>query len=130
MRISPLEARAIAEALRSEELREQLPGVLERLRREVVLLADNSDRQNFECPLLDGTRCLVHRQAKPIGCLAWNAGRDFSGVAWDAFAMRDALNDRKYGPDWKLRVIPLWLRRVLAKELAEAPPPASGSRRL
>jgi len=121
MRISPLEARAIAEALRSEKLREHLPSVLERLRQELDGLADSSARQNFDCPLLEGTRCLVHRVAKPIGCLAWNSGRDFSTSAWDSFASRDVLNDEQYGPDWKLRVIPLWLRRVLAEELAKAP---------
>jgi hypothetical protein len=80
MRISPLEARAIASAFRT------IP-------------------------------TLVHDAAKPIGCTAWNAGRDFSKAGWKAFEERDRLNDRLYGPHWKLRVIPMWLKRVLRKQL-------------
>ena len=122
MRISPLEALAIAEAFRRRPgLRRELPEVLERLARELPLLADTTRRQNFHCPLLKGTRCLVHGTAKPIGCLAWNPGREFSDAGWVAFARRDALNDALYGPSWKLQVIPLWLARVLQE------PPASGA---
>lgn len=114
MRISPLEAEAIARAFRLvPELRKQLPRVLARLEEELRSLKDTTSRQSFNCPLLDGTRCLVHSVAKPIGCTAWNPGRDFTEVGWQAFAERDALNDRVYGPHWKLRVIPLWLKRVL-----------------
>ena len=115
MRISPLEAKAIALAFRkSPALRAKLPAVLDRLGKELVGLKEGEERQNFDCPLLEGTRCLVHDDAKPIGCTAWNAGRDFSKTGWKAFGQRDRLNDRLYGPDWKLRVIPLWLKRVLA----------------
>lgn len=118
MRISPLEARAIARAFRTDpELRARLPAVLRRLREELRRLEDTSERQGFDCPLLEGTRCLVHGRAKPIGCTAWHPGREFSDAGWTAFAARDELNDEVYGPRWKLRVIPLWLSRVLEPEL-------------
>jgi hypothetical protein len=124
MRISPLEARAIAEAFkRDPELRAKLPAVLARLRQSLRSLEDNEERQSFDCPLLEGTRCLVHRIAKPIGCLAWHPrapgdrGPEFqyTKLGWESFSKRDALNDRVYGKDWKLRAIPLWLRRVFGK---------------
>ena len=116
MRISPLEARSIAEAFRRDrELRKHRAAVLARLEGELPRLENSTERQGFDCPLLEGTRCLVHDVAKPIGCLAWNDGREYSAAAWNAFARRDALNDAVYGPDWKLRVIPLWLRRVFGR---------------
>lgn len=126
MRISPLEAHAIARAfLADSELRKKLPAVLDRLRAELVRLKDNDQRQGFDCPLLDGTSCLVHRAAKPIGCVAWHPrgqdsrgeGRSYTAKGWRAFAERDRLNDRLYGRDWKLRVVPLWLKRVFARQL-------------
>ena len=132
MRISPLEAKAIGRALRTHaELRRKLPAVLRRLREEVRGLEDSEERQNFDCPLLEGTRCLVHDTAKPIGCAAWNPGTSFTKVAWRAFRERDELNDRTYGTDWKLRVIPLWLKRVFARELSQwsdEPPSAAATR--
>ena len=113
MRISPLEARAIFLAFRTVPyLRAKLAGVLERVRREVANLEDSSERQNFDCPLLDGTRCLVHHAAKPVGCTAWNPGREYSKTGMRAFRECDKLNDRVYGSHWKSRVIPLWLQRV------------------
>ncbi len=118
MRISPLEAEAIARAFRRDPaLRAKLPSVLERLRRELPRLRETTARQGFDCPLLEGTRCLVHELAKPIGCTAWNPGLDFTEVGWEAFACRDQLNDRVHGPRWKLQVIPLWLKRVFRREL-------------
>ncbi len=114
MRISPLEARAIAEALRRDPtLRGKLPAIRERVAEELTRLADTSERQSFDCPLLDDGRCLVHTAAKPIGCLAWHAGKDYSKLGWDAFRQRDEMNDALYGPNWQFRVIPLWLKRVL-----------------
>jgi hypothetical protein len=122
MRISPLEARAIARAFRDDpELRAKLPAVLARLRKELPGLAETTERQNFDCPLLEGTRCLVHDHSKPIGCTAWNPGREFTRAGWKAFAARDELNDHLYGDAWKLRVIPLWLKRVFEAELRRAP---------
>ena len=126
MRISPLEARDIARAFREDtELRRRLPGVLEKLRRVLPTLKDNEERQSFDCPLLEGERCLVHERAKPIGCLAWHPERSeaidaeqrFTETGWQAFAARDRLNDRHAGRNWKLRVIPLWLGSVFAKQL-------------
>jgi hypothetical protein len=122
MRISPLEARAIALAFRRDPvLRAKLPVVLRRLRAELARIKDTTERQGFDCPLLEGTRCLVHQVAKPIGCTAWHPGRDFTRAGWTAFAERDKLNDELHGPDWQLRVIPLWLERVLAGELRSQP---------
>ena len=119
MRISPLEARAIERAFRENpELRGKLPQVLERLNHELPSLTDSTERQTFDCPLLEGTSCLVHESAKPIGCLAWNPGRDWSPRAWRAFEERDKLNDEVYGPKWQLRVIPLWLKRVFKAPLS------------
>src|SRR2546427_693089 len=118
MRISPLEARAILSAFRrNAALRAKLPEVLARLQTELPKLKETTARQNFDCPLLEGTRCLVHAVAKPMGCTAWNPGRDFSKAGWRAFAERDQLNDRVYGRNWKLRAIPLWLKRMFQREL-------------
>ena len=39
-----------------------------------------------------------------------------------AFEERDRLNAFVYGPDWRVRVIPLWLRRVFEKELGSFSP--------
>jgi hypothetical protein len=117
MRISPLEAESIAEALRKRpELRRRLPAIRRRLREELRRLEDSTRRQSFSCPLLERKLCLVHGAAKPIGCLAWNPGREFSDAGWFAFARRDELNDAQH-PGWKLRVIPLWLARVLGEPL-------------
>jgi hypothetical protein len=133
MRITPLEAEAIAEALRTRpELRRKLPGIRRKLRAELERLADSTARQNFTCPLLEGKLCLVHGTAKPIGCLAWNPGREYSDAGWFAFERRDALNDALYGPGWKLRAIPLWLARVLGEEAGISPrrrrPPSEAAR--
>ncbi len=123
MRISPLEAQAIADAFQTDSrLREKLPEVLERLRAELPRLRNNDERQSFDCPLLDGTQCLVHHKAKPIGCTAWHPREhddedNYTRQGWKAFEKRDILNDRFHGPDWKLRVIPLWLKRVFARQL-------------
>lgn len=114
MRISTLEAVAILEAFQKvPKLRAAFPRVQARLRESLRGLKPTTARQPFDCPLLEGKRCLVHWVAKPIGCLAWNEGREYTPLAWRAFAERDRLNDRVYGAGWKLRVIPLWLARLL-----------------
>ena len=127
MRISPLEAKSIARAFKSNpELRKRLPDVLERLEKALAGLSDNNERQSFDCPLLENRQCMVHQEGKPVGCLAWHPRQysdpdseyGFSSRGWAAFAARDKLNDRYQGPDWKLRVIPLWLKRVFSKQLA------------
>jgi hypothetical protein len=129
MRISPLEARAIALAFeRDPQLRAKLDQVRQRLEKVLPRLRRSTARQNFDCPLLEGTRCLVHHSAKPIGCAAWNPRREFSEDAWEAFARRDELNDQIYGPRWKLHVIPLWLERVLPAEVPERAGPPTGDR--
>ncbi len=126
MRISPLEANAIRDAFRRDpELKRRLPEVLARLEAQLETLEDNEERQAFDCPLLDGKLCMVHNVAKPIGCLAWHPPKPdaepsdytFTRRGWDAFASRDALNDRYVGSKWKLKVIPLWLKRVFSQQL-------------
>ena len=126
MRISPLEARSIAVAFRENpELRRGLPAVLDRLEESLKGLSDNGERQAFDCPLLEKGKCMVHNIAKPVGCLAWHPRQysdpegeyGFTGKGWAAFSSRDGLNDKYLGPDWKLRVIPLWLKRVFSREL-------------
>ena len=126
MRISPLEAKSIARAFRSDpELRKRLPAVLDRLEKVLGGLSDNGERQSFDCPLLENKQCMVHEIGKPVGCLAWHPRQysdpdgeyGFSSRGWTAFASRDRLNDKYQGPDWKLRVIPLWLKRVFSKQL-------------
>lgn len=128
MRMTPLEARAILLAFRSNsKLRKNLPQVLERLREEMKHLKDNDERQSFDCPLLEDGLCLVHQEAKPIGCLAWHPAvadersgdSHFTPQGWRAFDIRDMLNDAVYGSDWKVRAIPLCLRRIFAEELAQ-----------
>ncbi len=129
MRISPLEAEDIARALRTRpELRRKLPAILRRLQRELPLLKDTTRRQSFTCPLLENGLCLVHHAAKPIGCLAWNPGRNYSDLDWYAFSRREALTDAVYGSRWSLRAIPLWLASVLGVPLKRRlPTPRIGS---
>ena len=130
MRISPLEARSIALAFKENaELRRGLPAVLERIEQALKGLSDNGERQAFDCPLLEKGKCMVHHIAKPVGCLAWHPKQfsdpegeyGFTSRGWKAFASRDGLNDKFLGPDWKLRVIPLWLKRVFSRELKRGP---------
>ncbi len=112
MRISTLEAESIARALHAwPELHARLDAIRARTREALAGLADIEQPQRYNCPLLDGERCLVHRVAKPIGCLAWNEGRDFSRAGWRAFLARDLLNERAYGEAWELKAIPLLLAR-------------------
>jgi len=130
MRITPLEAKAIVEAFRTNKrLKAHLVQVIQRLRTELRHLKDNDSRQNFNCPLLENGLCLVHQEAKPIGCLAWHPHVEnpqteaphFTELGWESFEYRDSLNDAVYGAEWKARVIPLWLRRVFSQELARSP---------
>ena len=114
MRISSLEARAIVRGLRAwPHLQRELAGVVDRIRAECAELDDTEELQQYTCPLLVGERCLVHRLAKPVGCLAWNPEREFTRAAWRAFEKRDRLNERAIGPDWELKAIPVMLAREL-----------------
>ena len=136
MRISPIEARSIARAFRKEAgFRARLPAVLGRLEKALEGLSDNSERQSFDCPLLEKGKCMVHGVAKPVGCLAWHPRQysdpegeyGFTARGWAAFAARDRLNDKYQGEDWKLRVIPLWLKRVFSRELKRRRKPADST---
>ena len=49
---------------------------------------------------------------------------------WKAFEKRDLLNDQFCGPHWKLRVIPLWLKRVFATALRTSPKGRKDKQRL
>ncbi len=131
MRISTLEALAIVQALhRVPELRARLAEVRARVQSERALIRDSERLQNYECPLLAGTRCLVHRAAKPIACLAWNPGVEISETGWQALAERDRLNDKTIGKGWELKAIPLLLAKYLdgAGGAAGAPPVGGGRR--
>ena len=114
MRITDLEAIDIARAFAEKpHLLGKLPQVYERLAKEIPYLRDNEEPQAFDCPLLEGKNCMVHRVAKPIACLAWNEGRDYTTEAWHSFSRRDKLNHELFGDEWDLKSIPLQLSRFL-----------------
>lgn len=117
MRITDLEAIDIARAFREKpHLLGKLPEVYARLAKELPHLKDSEDPQAFDCPLLDGERCMVHTVAKPIACLAWNPGREYSSEGWHSFQRRDKLNRELFGDDWQLKAIPLQIARFLEEE--------------
>ena len=114
MRITDLEAIDIARAFQEKpHLLGKLPQVYARIAKELPYLQDNEEPQPFDCPLLDGKRCMVHHVAKPIACLAWNPGRDYSTDGWHSFSRRDKLNRELFGNEWDLKAIPLQLARFL-----------------
>ena len=114
MRITDLEAIDIARAFAEKpNLLGKLPQVYERIAKEIPYLRDNEEPQPFDCPLLDGKNCMVHRIAKPIACLAWNPGRDYTTDGWHSFSRRDKLNQELFGEEWDLKAIPLQLSRFL-----------------
>lgn len=110
MRISSLEALAIARALeRVPALARRRARILAASRATAAGLDDDEQPQGYDCPLLEAGRCLVHRHAKPIACLAWNEGVGISSVGLRALARRDLLARDVYGPTWELKAIPLLL---------------------
>lgn len=121
MRISTLEAIDIILAFRENPaLQRKWPTVQGRITAARAKLRDDERRQAYDCPLLEGTQCLVHELAKPIPCLAWNPGIDFTDAGWQAFADRDQLNNDAIGSDWELKAIPVTLvhaARMLGVEL-------------
>jgi hypothetical protein len=124
MRITDLEAVDIARAFAEKpHLRGKLSQVYERIAKELPHLRDDEEPQAFDCPLLEGTQCMVHHVAKPIACLAWNRGREYSGEGWHSFSRRDRLNRSLFGEEWQLKAIPLQLARFLEGQdrLAEGP---------
>ncbi len=117
MRITDLEAIDIARAFREKpHLRGKLPEVYARLAKALHGLRDSEDPQAFDCPLLEGKKCMVHHVAKPIACLAWNPGRDYSNEGWHSFSRRDKLNTELFADRWALKAIPLQLSRYLEGE--------------
>ncbi|MFQ5654341.1 MAG: hypothetical protein ACE5GW_06390 [Planctomycetota bacterium] len=131
MRISSLEAIAIARALeRDPGLRRRREEIERRILAARRRLKDSERRQNYDCPLLEGNRCLVHGVAKPIACLAWNPGREISEAGWRALERRDRLNDSAVGRGWELKAIPVMLARHLGvRETPRAPRPRQHSHR-
>lgn len=114
MRITDLEAIDIARAFHEKpHLKGKLPEVYARIAQSIEHLRDTEDPQAYTCPLLDGKKCMVHRAAKPIACLAWNPGRDYSTDGWHSFHRRDKLNVELFGDEWQLKAIPLQLTRFL-----------------
>lgn len=119
MRISDLEALSIARAFKREpHLIHRLPEVLARVEQEVRRLKTSQKRQNFNCPLLDGERCLVHQAAKPMGCLSFT-GSTPSEAGWRALNTRNRLNERLVDREWELRAIPLMLAKYLDSDELE-----------
>ena len=117
IRITDLEAIDIARAFREKpHLRGKLPEVYARLAKALHGLRDSEDPQAFDCPLLEGKKCMVHHIAKPIACLAWNPGRDYSNEGWHSFSRRDKLNTELFTDQWELKAIPLQLSRYLEGE--------------
>ncbi len=114
MRITDLEAIDIARAFHEKpHLKGKLPEVYERLASALESLKETEEPQPFDCPLLDGKNCMVHHVAKPIACLAWNPGRDFSRDGWHSIQRREKLNTELFGDAWHLKAIPLQLSRYL-----------------
>jgi hypothetical protein len=117
MRITDLEAIDIARAFHEKpHLAGKLPEVFDRLGDALAGLKDTEDPQAFTCPLLDGKKCMVHHVAKPIACLAWNPGRDYSKEGWHSLQRREKLNSALFGDRWRLQAIPLQLARFLGEE--------------
>ncbi len=78
MKVTRLEAEALARRLEQADLVPLLPEILARSRAEVAKrrLAEDPDA-TYDCPLLtaDG-RCLVHGPAQPAGCLSFRPVAD------------------------------------------------------
>ncbi|MGE3164933.1 MAG: hypothetical protein AB7O52_08500 [Planctomycetota bacterium] len=115
MRISTLEALDIILAFRDHpKLRSKWPSIRIRIAAARARLRNDERRQAYDCPLLEGTLCTVHHIAKPIPCLAWNPGMDFTEAGWNAFAERDQLNATAVAEDWELKAIPVMLTHAAA----------------
>jgi len=78
MRVSRIEALALARRLREPDLAPQVPAILARARAEVERrgLTEAADA-TYDCPLLDHEdRCMVHGPAQPAGCMTFKPVSD------------------------------------------------------
>ena len=117
MRITDLEAIDIARAIAEKpHLRGRRKQIVERIGQSIGYLKDSEDPQRYDCPLLEDGLCMVHKVAKPIACLAWNPGRDYSDDGWRSLERRDRLNEDLFRGQWSLKAIPLQLARFLLEE--------------
>ena len=123
MRISDLEAIDIARAFSEKpHLRGKEDEVLRRVGRSLSFIGDTHKPQRFDCPLLEGGKCMVHRVAKPVECLAELPDGSFSSDGMRSLERRDQLNNELYGNRWEFKAIPL----MLARYMMDREGPASG----
>ncbi|MAW77756.1 MAG: hypothetical protein CMJ95_10300 [Planctomycetes bacterium] len=123
MRISDLEAIDIARAFSEKpHLRGKGDEVLQRVGRSLSYIGDTHKPQRFDCPLLEEGKCMVHRIAKPIECLAELPDGGFSSDGHRSLERRDQLNNELYGNRWEFKAIPL----MLARYMMDREGPASG----
>lgn len=114
MRISELEAIDIARAFSEKpHLRGKEDDVLQRVGRSLSFIGDTHKPQRFDCPLLEDGKCMVHRVAKPIECLAELPDGRFSSDGMRSIERRDQLNDELFGDRWDFKAIPLMLARYM-----------------
>ncbi len=120
MRVSRLEALALARRLSEPDLAPRVPEILRRAREEIRLrgLCADSDA-TYDCPLLSGEgRCLVHGPAQPSGCLTFRPVPD-GGCDHDLrlfhrhYGKVERLDRRVFGRRSRPLPIPLALVNVL-----------------
>lgn len=73
MKVSRIEALALARRLAEPDLAPSVPGILRRAKREIeARRLDRDPDATYDCPLLsEEGRCLVHGPAQPSGCLTF-----------------------------------------------------------
>ena len=114
MRISDLEAIDISRAFSEKpHLKGKAEQVLRKMGRSLMFIGDTTKAQPYDCPLLDGDSCLVHRAAKPIECLAIRPDETFSSEGKRSIERRDQLNQKLFGDRWEYKSIPLLLASYL-----------------
>jgi len=123
MRISEVEAIDIARAFSEKpHLKGKEGEVLQRVGRSLSFIGDTSRPQRFDCPLLEDGKCMVHRIAKPIECLAELPDGSFSAEGRRSLERRDQLNEDLFAGRWDFKAIPL----MLAHYMLDREGPANG----
>ena len=123
MRISELEAVDIARAFSEKpHLGGKEREVLERVAQSLSFIGDTDKPQRFDCPLLEDGKCMVHRIAKPIECLAELPDGSFSAEGRRSLERRDQLNQDLFASRWEFKAIPL----MLAHYMMDREGPANG----
>jgi Fe-S-cluster containining protein len=120
MRVSRIEALALARRLGEPDLAPEIPAILERARAEVEKrgLSEESDT-TYDCPLLDDeNRCMVHGPAQPAGCMTFKPVDD-GGCDHDLplfhrhYKLVEAAERKALGKRYPALPIPLALLKVL-----------------